>query len=76
MAHRVIAFVLGRVAIAAIIGFAIAVFVTTPINLPKAPSGAGQAPSQPYLVALATVTAALLLFFINRFLPMWSLCSK
>jgi hypothetical protein len=101
LAHRVAAYVLGRVALAAIIGFGIALLVSDPIHpsIPAAnsqqassqsqPAAAQQVPrrataardsqpelSPPILAGMATVGAAILVFFINRFLPVWSLVAN
>lgn len=109
LAHRVVAFLLGRVALPAIIGFGIAGLIIQPTSSQQpavtAKTGAGakkgassasagtesqpaaaqrrqgngsgsSTPSPPVLAALGTIAAAILVFFINRFLPMWSLISN
>lgn len=89
LAHRVGAYVLGRVALAAIIGFGIALLVTNPIQSSRSAASTQQIASQakpaidkqpvlspPILAAIATVGAAILVFFINRFLPVWSLVAN
>src|SRR6185312_15854274 len=109
LGHRVAAYVLGRIALAAIISFGVAGAVIGPASSPRpayvtakenasvkpplagasagtqlvatAPrqqvnSSGSSTTTQPVLAALATVAAAILVFFINRFLPMWSLISN
>lgn len=76
LGHRVMAYALGRVALAAIIGFGVALLVTEPIHLTRPAAGTQQVSSQPILAAIATVAAAILVFFINRFLPVWALVAN
>jgi hypothetical protein len=72
--HRVAAHVVVRIGLAVFIGFCVALVVparsgaTTPAN-----TVTDQVLSRPVLLLVAPVLAAILVFFLNRFLPVWAL---
>lgn len=73
LAHRVAANLVGRLAIATVIGFAAALIIHIPSVGTKSANGTTTIDGKTLAAIVVPLGATLLVFFLNRFLPVWSL---